>query len=103
MKLLTKPVASAMLSFLELVCSEQKNDCRNIGSMCARLSDSLADRNVVGGNISFASPSPLSKKVRDSGALSHSRSLDDRIIHSTRSWSVRLRDVPMSRQRFRSC
>ncbi len=102
-KLLISPVASAMVSFLDVVCREQKKWSVIIGSMCARLSSSLADTNVVGGNISFASPSPLSNSVRDPGKFSHSRRVGERIIHSTRSWSVRLSDVPVLRQRFRSC
>ena len=102
-KLLINPVALAVVSFLDVVCSEQKKCCEMIGSMCPRLSNSLADKNVVDENISFASPSPLSKRVRDLGEFSHSRSFGDCNIHLTRSWSVRLSDVPMLKQRFRSC
>ena len=107
MKLFSSPVAlSVGLSFLEEdddVCREQKKYWRNTGSMWERLSSSLADTNVVGENISFGSPSPLRRRVRELGELSHSRSLGDCIIHSTRSWSVRVSEAPMFRQRFRSC
>ena len=108
MKLLSSPVAlSAGFSFLEDddddVCREQKKYWRNTGSMWDRLSSSLAETNVVGENISFGSPSPLRRRVRELGELSHSRSLGDCIIHSTRSWSVRVSEAPMFRQRFRSC
>ena len=108
MKLLSNPVAlSAGLSFLEEedddVCREQKKYWRNTGSMWDRLSSSLAETNVVGESISFGSPSPLRRRVRESGELSHSRSLGDCIIHSTRSWSVRVSEAPILRQRFRSC
>lgn len=86
------------------MCSEQKKCCDKIGCMWFRLSASLEAKKVVGENVSVASPSPLMRRVRDLGVkMSHSRSLGDCIIHSTRSWSVRLRDVPMLRQRFRSC
>ena len=107
MKLLSSPVAlSAGMSFLEDeeddVCREQKKYWSNTGSMWARLSSSLADTNVVGENISFGSPSPLRRRVRELGELSHSRSLGDCIIHSTRSWSARVSEAPMFRQRFRS-
>ena len=71
--------------------------------MWDRLSSSLADTNVVGENMSFGSPSPLRRRVRELGELSHSRSLGDCIIHSTRSWSMRVSEAHMLRQRFRSC
>ena len=109
MKLLSSPVAlSAGLSFLEEeddddVCREQKKYWRNTGSMWDRLSSSFADTNVVGENISFGSPSPLRRSVRELGEFSHPRSMGDCIIHSLRSWSVRESEGLMLRQRFRSC
>lgn len=106
MKLFSNPVAlSAGLSFLkdDDVCSEQKKYWRNTGSMCDRLSSSFADTNVVGENISFGSPSPLRRRVRELGELSQSRRMGDCIIHSMRSWSVRVSEAPKFRQRFRSC
>ena len=106
MKPFSRPVAlSAGLSFLrdDDVCSEQKKYWRNTGSMWDRLSSSFADTNVVGENISFGSPSPLRRRVRELGALSHSRRMGDCIIHSMRSWSVRVNEAPIFRQLFKSC
>lgn len=67
MKLLIIPTGSSFILPFDEACKEQKNLKVIIGLMFPKVSNSLADRNVVGGKVSFPLPFPLIKIILDIG------------------------------------
>ena len=72
------------------------------GLRLVRVSNSFADRYVVGEKVSLPPPLPLSRSTLDVGEQNHSRSCCDFIIHLILSCSVKLSDLTLLRQSSRS-
>ena len=102
MKLLMIPIGPSFDLSIDVACKEQKYLQVTICSILPSVSNSLAERNVVGEKVSFPAALPLISSDLDWAWLSHLRNRSDRMIHLTRSWSSKLSSRPLSRQRCRS-